>query len=243
MRLLALLLLLPGLALAQGLAYASPKALSPQPQSGPVLVEDAGTVVHVYWNGTALVDTKGTAWTMTGTVPMVARAKNRPAGAGPYSVANFYTTTNIADPFDFVANYTCTIIFTPTTVAGNQVLINSGLAGTSGFYIQITAGVMWHGVSVPTANSAQAPLPVAGFRTVASFGRDNTNAYIKVNNTLTGKLASALAVSTSGVTTSLGRYSGGAQDFSGTIHELLCSTTTWDESLVSNTQRRALNMR
>ena len=72
MRLLSLLLLV-GVAHAQGLTINAPgvtgggKVLAsfPLSTSGGLITEDANTVAHVYWNGTALVDTKGNSWTRT----------------------------------------------------------------------------------------------------------------------------------------------------------------------------------
>src|SRR5512137_672945 len=62
--------------------------------NGPLIADDPGTVAHVYWNGSALVDIMGNAWTQNGTVPQVA-ANASPfspgnAGAGPYTSANYY---------------------------------------------------------------------------------------------------------------------------------------------------------
>jgi hypothetical protein len=209
----------------------------------PLLTPDAAAVSHIVWNGAGLVDRKGLAWTMTGTVPQRAQQAARPAGAGAFSDANYYATTAIGDPFDFAGDYTVHVLCQPTTTAGNQVLIHSGPSGTSGFYLQLASGTLWHGVSTPGAVSAQTGGTVlVGQLNVLSFGRAGGNIYVKANGSTTGVTAAAAAVSSSGVATTLGRYSAGAQPFSGTIYEVLATTTAWSESAVLAVHRRIRNL-
>ena len=91
-RLLCLLVLLPTLAFAQGLNPSPPGGSTAKTlmsldlsTTGALIPDDANTVAHVYWNGTALVDSKGNSWTMTGTVPQVAVSPFTTTryGAGP----------------------------------------------------------------------------------------------------------------------------------------------------------------
>ena len=124
--LIALALAAPGRIQGSGVFPAAPVAFRYYADSsGALIPDDANTVAHVYWNGTALVDTKGNAWTMNGTVPQVSAGPLYPhgfsqpakAGAGPFSTANYYTSTLSALAFPTGTAWTVCVVFDVTNLA------------------------------------------------------------------------------------------------------------------------------
>src|SRR5574340_1492774 len=80
-------------------------------QRQPLIPDDAGTVSHVVFNGSSLVDRFGNSWTQNGTVPQVARSGRTPAGAGPFSDANYYSLGTGSDVLDFAGDFSACIVF------------------------------------------------------------------------------------------------------------------------------------
>jgi hypothetical protein len=247
-KLVLALLLVPALASAQGISTRVKPAIGrvAYMNRGLLLSEDLNTVSHFYWTPAGIADTHGVAWTANGTIPIKPASLTRPAGAGVFSDANFYSTTLIADVFDFAGDFTCTMVMQPTTTGGNQMPIGTGLAGTNGFGIQLASGTYWFGSSVPTWTTVQA-LSNASSTTslnVLSWGRAGGNVYIKYGTTAqAGPLALAVMTSAAGVSSLIGKYPGGAQPFLGTVYEGHCTTTAYDLGAVGILHSRLARIR
>jgi hypothetical protein len=256
MRLLALALLLPSLALSQGLNPTAPgqssggKVLAsfPLTTSGPLITEDANTVAHVYWNGTALTDTKGNAWTMNGTVPQVTANPFTTTryGAGPFSDSNYYSLGTGSDVLDFAGDFTCHLVFNPTTLdAANarRLLVNASTSTGYALTVRSTAAsqveftVFRAGPASATATIATAPT-IAG-PNVVSIGRSGNTNSIKMNLSATGTSTAAMDQDSATVA-KIGSLGTSTRAFDGTIYEVICSSSPFVEATVVSTQQKVL---
>ncbi len=134
---------------APGIREPAPVAFTYYAQSsGAMIPDDANTVSHVYWDGTRIHDTilGDAAWTQNGTVPQVASGPFYPhgfsqpakAGAGPFSVANYYSLP-AGNALDFAGDFSICIIYTQLGTAANDYFV-SALSGAAGFWIQFASG-------------------------------------------------------------------------------------------------------
>jgi hypothetical protein len=113
--------------------------------STPALDEDTGTVSHVYWNGTTLVDTKGNTWTTNGTPtqslsPVIFR--NGFSATAQYGASNFwwsngrnYILGTGSDVLDFAGDFTLVVIYSnyPPSDYSSHIFSNSGAGDASGY--------------------------------------------------------------------------------------------------------------
>jgi hypothetical protein len=88
--------------------------------------ESANVVAHVWWNGSSIQQT-GSAFAMVGTVPQVAASGSVPAGAGPYSTANYYDAGNTLEQH---ASLSVCALVTLLSTTGPQALVTKDDAGT-----------------------------------------------------------------------------------------------------------------
>jgi hypothetical protein len=121
--LVALLLASPGATSLGAVRSGSGAARGGDVTSGPLFLDDANTVAHVRWNGSAIVDLMGNAWAMTGTVPQVARSGKTPPSSGPYAAANYYTNGAGAEGLDFAGDFTVCIAWIADGSTTEQVLL------------------------------------------------------------------------------------------------------------------------
>ena len=261
MRKLALLLLLPSLALAQGLSLTAPgvtgggKVLAsfPLTTSGALIEEDANTVAHVYWNGTALVDTKGNSWTQNGTVPQVTANPFTTTryGAGPFSAANYYSLGTGADVLDFAGDFTiCVVLKFDATDGAWRPVVYNGVTVTSGWELWVNASsniiqavfitdggaadtrstVMLTGTTGPNSNF---PLVICG-------GRSGTTQYAKINLGTTVSTPNAKNVPGTAAIARIGVDNTLVYSARDTLYEVYATSTAWSEATVTAIQQKVL---
>jgi hypothetical protein len=213
--------------------------------SGPLITEDANTVAHVYWNGTALVDTKGNAWTENGTVPQVSANPFTTTryGAGPFSAANYYSLGTGTDVLDFAGDFTACFVYSSWSGGGDGVLFSNGAAftpTTAGYAVLLGTGgtnalYYAYGVQVPDAGNV---VPANG-PSVTCIGQTGATGVLKTNlGTYRTKTTGSTAAT--GATALLGRYPGTAQPFLGTIYEAYFTTTAPSDALFTAIQQKVL---
>lgn len=146
----------------------------------PLIPEDTGTVAHVYWDATGIKDTKGNVWTVNGTIPLTQEVASAglPFGAGPFSVANFYSQTSTGVT-STVGSWT--VLFTCTAaMSSNSVLISSA-TGTAHHTVQAGAAPLMGSHFATNAPTGQGNfLPLIGIN-IASAGSDGTVSCAVIN--------------------------------------------------------------
>jgi hypothetical protein len=256
-----LLLVVPGLALGQGIkppggtggvigpvGSGGGKVIASFPLSstGGLIAEDANTVAHVYWDGSALVDTKGNSWTMNGTVPQVTANPFTTTryGAGPFSDTNYYSLA-AGHPLNFAGDNTVCVVYAPTVNSGYVFDHDCTAVGNGAYCATLqTSGAV---ASYPFKGSAPGYLSLAtpagstavGGPSVVCVGRSGNNAYLKANLTTT-QTGVTVAGASSAKAFYLGRSISNALSFTGTIYELYATATPWSEATVTAIQQRVL---
>ncbi len=153
----------------------------PLTTNGGMLYDDANTISHVYFNGTQLVDTKGLAWIMEGTVPQTHGGWNydgqtqRPS-AGPYTALTnlYYLGTGTA--LDFTGSWTAMFLideYSATSVGTVFSSENNSFSG--GWQCDIGGGEIslidrLHGI---TLNNPPAGNAYVGGHMVIGYGFDS----------------------------------------------------------------------
>ena len=203
-----------------------------KPPVTPLILDDAGTVAHVWWKGGALADLKGNVWTMNGTVPQIAKAGRTPAGAGPLSDANYYSLGTGSDVLD-LAEFTLTLVVEPPAAFTVQECpFSNGQNAVGGYYVQVASTVTktvamatYSGslVGIATGNGL-----LSGVNAL-TVGRAAGTSYIKLNGGTTASVVAAMAAGT-GVVARLGRYAGVNLPWSGKVYELAGTSTPFNEA-------------
>lgn len=139
MRRFCLLLLVPVVALGQGL-NTSPPGMA---RNSPLISASSGMVSHVIWNGSSLVDlVPGVTWTQNGTVQQIAPGAFKPppgrASAGPYSTTNSYDA-GAGAPFVFAGDFSACVVFKATNLTAAQYLFGKDQSGARDFSLYLTA--------------------------------------------------------------------------------------------------------
>jgi hypothetical protein len=205
---------------------------------GPLL-RLPSAVAHVWWRDGALRDRAGNAWTMAGTVPQVARAATTPAGAGPFSTANYYGLGAGSDVLDFTGNFSVCVVYSYQNLAAAQMtLVSAGNWNVAGWYLlAYNSGGVSFATNTTGAESAVAPLngAIAGAVNVACGGRAGATLYAKTN---LGSIISGAAGTITPATalpTRIG-YGNGTTDaaVNTTIHEVWVSSTTPSDALFTS---------
>lgn len=187
---------------------------------------DSPAYSHVWFDGSQLRDTKKFAWSMTGTVPQVARSGKTPPGAGPFSDTAYYSRAS-PNALNFASgDFTVIVVAWVPNPSQNGVFIgNTAYPSTAnGWWTQnngrrssITTGAGQYAM-----NSELAPL---GEVSVFCSGRAGSNDVAQLN---LGTFVSAARTYTPNTSdpTYLGRliYSGNA--YASTIYEILVSSST-----------------
>jgi hypothetical protein len=201
-----------------------------KPRKPYAITEDAGTVAHVYWNGTALVDTKGNAWAMNGTVSQVAKSGLTPAGAGPTSETNYYKLGTGNDVLDVVGDFTICLVFSTPDATGGNLFENGsfggggsgyvvGHAGTYAMIDTYTAGGLLTRAGTPNA-------PPSGTVNVVCAGRTGSSQKVKLN---LGNVDTVADARNTPATTQIAKF--GASAAGATFYEVWVTTTTPTDAL------------
>lgn len=213
--------------------------------SGPLIADDPNTVAHVTWNGSALADSKGNAWAMTGTVPQVAKNGKTPPAAGAYSDSNFYGLGTGNDVLDFTGNFTFCAVLKITNTGGPVVPFINAASGTDGYWLQVGTGATdTQAVFASGGNkAATAAAPVInGAINVVCMGRSGTTGYIKSN---LGATVSVINVGLTAATSNIakiGKFESAGSSFStGYTVELWWTTTTYTDALAIAVMQRVKN--
>jgi hypothetical protein len=236
MRALALLLVLPALAAAQGVQPGGAPAIAP---AAPGISAGAGCQLlmprlsgsHVCFAGGRLRDVNGQPWAMTGTVPQVARTSSTPPGAGPFADANRY---DLAYGLSSAANYGACFVFKWDGTGSDPTLFNDGAYPTSGVQIGLVGTTKYFRlVNATTAtiigDTHAVSLSVVN---VACAWRAGTSCYVKTNLGTTATLPCASHTAGPGPG-QLGRNRGTGYPFTGTLYEAIFPTGLDEATVVA----------
>jgi hypothetical protein len=194
-----------------------------------------------------LIDTKGNAWTVNGTIPIATSGPLFPAGfgdlpktgAGSFSAANYYSLGAGSDVLDFAGDFTTCFVFTGAGTASFPVLAKNSSTSAAGYSIWASATQV--GLDTYTGATATAAQSVAAGQTnVACFGRSGTTIYAKANLATTTTATQAAPVAATAAVMRLG--SDAVNGLAGPIFEAYFSTTPWSESAVVQIQQRILGI-
>jgi hypothetical protein len=148
--------------------------------AGRLLADDANTVAHVYWTGSAIADTKGNAWTMAGTVTQHPAVGPLGPGGGPYATVTRYDlATSLPSSGDFSV---CVLFYAPVANFATGMLVDQGTnqAGYGGWELLTGTGGSFRfdthsGTSIRMSSTAVA----SGNVHVVCGGRTGTSQVIK----------------------------------------------------------------
>ena len=240
--------LVPALAASQGLTTNAPgvtgggKVLAsfPLSTSGGLITEDANTVAHVYWNGTALVDTKGNSWTQNGTVPQVTANPFTTTryGAGPFGTANYYSLGTGADVLDFAGDFTVCAVMV-SGVASSEMIIDQHDDSTTGWRIRkySDGGCRFqHGSAFAYTGAGN----VVGGPNVICGGRSGSTLYVKNNLGTTATQNVGTYSLPTAIVPMMGRAVVGGQLLEGKMYEFYATSTPFTEATVIAIQQKVL---
>lgn len=261
-RLLAILLLLPLFAQAQGVlppsksesafARGSTVRLSESfTTNGPMIVEDANTVLHTYWQGGARVDTKGVSWIDITNYGVIAQTGPFNPPRWSYQMTNGYLrlTNGPSDVLDFAGDFTgCAVYRCPYgandwTIISNRTSVHGwdlnsrcgrGSLGNLAIFTQASS-------TVNLGNLAPDAIEPANGIIVACFGRSGTTGYIKTNGSATQSANVGPADPATDAYTYVGSdpvSTNGAVNMH--IYEIYFTSSAWDEAKVTEIQNRVL---
>lgn len=263
--LIAVLLLLPSMALAQGIQARPASAANPtftgtvtlpssgaRYSSGPRISPDANTVCHIWFDGTAMQKTGSCAFTQVGTVPMVAASGRAPAGAGPFSASNYYAVAGgNNDPLDLSgANFTMCAIYKAGADASTETLFSAGAAADNSGYsasigTQFFNFTMWGAAAATyTASHTMTSSSTgggAGSVGVYCGGRVGTSAFAQFNFTAHTIAAAAAPVAGTGVNATVGISRALTVPAAGTLYEIWWTTTAPSKTLVDRISAAVLS--
>lgn len=224
----------PSIILASILLSASSPLVRPQPGTlvrvpstgRPLITSDVNTVAHVWWDGIRIRDTRGNGWSMTGTVPQVAKLPPVPAGSGPYTTSAYYSLGSGPDVLDFTGDFTVCVVFVGSPT-GSTWIVGDSNGSTNGWRGPVGNGCIartWPG-SVTVNGGAT----VAGEVNVCCVGRSGTTLYAKLNLSASAAQAGATVAVDAATPATIGWVAGAAMDR--TIYEVWATTTTPSDAL------------
>lgn len=187
------------------------------------LVRGSGSAAHIYWNGTALVDLRGNAYTMAGTVPQVAAVPPLPAGGGSYSAVNYYQTPANVDVFDQAGDFAAYAVFRlPATGLINAIVAARNAGATTGWMAFLTATGTGQLTTYPTTAAAAATVNVASTTelNVLCWGRAGTTVGVKLNLGDYVTAGPATIATTTDTPTRIGLGVTGTLPFTGVLFEV-----------------------
>lgn len=210
-------------------------------QTPGLIAEDANTVAHVYWNGSALVDTKSNAWTQNGTVPQNAATWNAPPSAGPYSVANNYQGPTSLMEWSGASPFQVSVVFTPTSFSTTQTILSKSLnyPVSAGWALRTyTDGSPIFDYNDGASRLLASAVPATLYKpNVITVWNSGGSCYIKVNGGASASLPCAAITSGSAYAMRIGGNDAGALSATTTtIHEVYATTTPFSETTVAALQ-------
>ncbi len=194
-----------------------------------------GTVAHVWWDGVRVRDTRGNAWAMQGTVPQVAASGRVPAGAGPFSDANYYSLGTGSDVLDFAGDFSACFVYRHV-VSAEDLFGNGGAGATAGYDVTLNGATAF--LQVPGVNVVLGTGLILATLNVTCFGRSGANIVGKNN---LGSYSSTVQAMTPGTTYAarLGlRNPNQNTPLGGALHEVWFSTMTPSDALFAAIQQR-----
>lgn len=218
-----------------------PGRIMRSPRFGHLILDDPGTVAHVYFDGAAIRDSSGNAWSMQGTVPQVAKSGFTPAGAGPFSDSAFYTLGTGSDVLDFSGDFSACIVWSPSTTNATRALAANGTYNTAGWIVSDSQR-LYVSQSGGVSSTAVGGNPANGTMSVTCFGQASGRAVLKQNLGSYLQAAGTVTITpATSVRAQIGRYeAGGAgRNASGIIYEAWFSTTTPSDALFTAIMQRA----
>ncbi len=221
--------------------------------SGHRFNDDAGTVAHPIWNGTAISDPFNT-WTQNGTVPQVTASPLYPngfgaaakPGAGPMSSVsgNFYSLGTGADVLDFTGGFTCCVAWLNDGTAGELFFDgNFGASGTGYRYSAVLFDTF--GPASALSRITYSPAPTLGLTggmgtNIVCGGRGGTTQYAKINLAAVQTLAGAQNTLDTTHSAKIGNgIDAGNVAAIRSVLEEWCSSTTPSDALFTAIQNRA----
>ena len=263
--LLAAILLLPSMALAQGIQARPASGANPtftgtvtlpssgaRYSSGPRISPDANTVCHIWFDGTAMQKTGTCTFTMVGTVPMVAASGRSPAGAGPFSASNYYSVAGgNNDPLDLSgAAFTMCAVYKVGADAVTETLFSAGAAADNAGYssaigTQFFNFTMW-GAAAATYTASHTMTSVstgaaAGSVGVYCGGRTGTNSFAQFNFNAHTIAAAAAPVAGTGVNATVGISRALTVPATGTLYEIWWTTSAPTKTMVDRISSAVLS--
>ena len=214
-----------------------------KPPTSPLILDDAGTVAHVWFRGASLIDTRGNAWTTNGSVAITPRSGKTPAGAGPFSDANYYSLGTGNDVLDFAGDFRVAFVF--SSLAGVRVFFaNANQTGFAAGYAVYTNGTPAAGVlntyNAGTQGAATTVNTVAaGVLSVICAWRSGATIGVKMNlgaaatSTPAGVITAATANSAK-----LGRNETVGNAYAGTLYEAAWSSLAGSDAWAIDVMNR-----
>ena len=225
----------------------------PFSSSGPVLADDANTVVHATWNGTALSDSYGNSWTKVGTPAQVTASPFYPsgfsgsarAGSGPYANGDYYKLGTGSDVMDFAGDFSACFLFRNLGEDANGKVFSDGAYEAGGYYLQVGTNADMYAVFSGSGTSSV--LTHTGGIGLMTFnlwciGRSGNNFYSKLNGGTTQTSTFATYTAATAKIATIGNYSDLGYPLYGEMYEVWATTTAWDETTMAGVQRRVLGL-
>ena len=205
----------------------------------PLILDDAGTVAHVWFKGAGILDRYANTWTQNGTVPQVPRSGKTPAGAGAFADANCYSLGSGNDALDFAVPFSIAIVYKPNALTNNPVPISNGAVNTNGYVLQSGAAVTAFFQSTAGSN-AQAAVAAAtvGQLNCVCCGVSATQVLAKINLGAINAVAKVATTAATGTAMLLGRHGSAGLALNGTIYEAWFSTTAPTDALFISIMNR-----
>lgn len=222
----------------------------------PLIPDDAKTVAHVWWNGTALVDSKGNSWAMQGAVPQVPSSssagffKQPRAGAGPFTSTTYYSLGSSGNnPLNITGDFSVCAVFNLAGYGSSyHALIGDGqytAASTdAGWFLYLGPGGhpaldFWG----QTGNNhlASAPIVTLGVVTLVCGGRAGFSTYLAQMTSSTSYNGGTILSGYTPATTPAVIGAGYGSATNGTFYEMWVSTTTPSLALFTSIQQAVFN--
>jgi hypothetical protein len=205
---------------------------------GPLIADDANTVCHAYFDGVAIRDTKGCAWTMNGTVPQVSRNGKTPGGGGVFSDSNFYALGTGSDGLDFAGDFSVCIVATGAATA-TRVMTQNTNGSSQGYSLQTEAGrkcriTTWPaGLSADTGNAT-----AAGEVFACCVGRGDGKIRSKLNLGALVEVTSNVQTPAAANAAQIGKWPTAGFPWDGLIYEVWFSSTPATDANFTAIQQR-----
>jgi hypothetical protein len=194
--------------------------------TGPWLItDDANVQCHMWWDGSAMQKTGACSPSMVGTVPQVASSGTlgappyTPAGAGPFSSANYYRDTGGWDPS---GAHMVAVAFVGPSGSPTADLVGDFVNGTSGWRLLLFSGAAFLDTWSPALTRQTVTAYVVGAVNVVCGGYSGTQQVSRMNLGTTQTTTVSMWPPASSTDARVG-YSSSA--FGGTVLEVYYTST------------------